>query len=211
MNAPSLPPRERLMDLNLDLPPMRMSEIVLKTARYDDMKAWHQGVQGVAPFYEHTPKGPQRELKPGEQERASDIRLCFFRLHLDHPYAQVLAIFEIAGTREAPTGDPGLHHMQFRNATMDQLFTRYERLASLGIRPHRTANHGPGTSFYYRDPDQNIVEISAANFATVEEYRAFFESAGYKRNPSGIEIEPDEYIARYRAGTPLAELVKIPA
>lgn len=201
---------EALATLNHDLAPMRMSEIVLKTSRYEAMKTWHQGVQGIAPFFESVPSGPQRTLKPGEQERASDIRLCFIRLHLDHPYAQVLAIFEIAGTRDAPTGDPGLHHMQFRNATMDDLFTRYDRLKSLGIRPHRTANHGPGTSFYYRDPDQNIVELSANNFETVEAYRAFFASEGYRRNPSGIEIDPDAYIARYRSGTPLAELVAIP-
>lgn len=209
---PTYPRSSGLKNVNAGLAPMRMSEIVLKTARFEEMKAWHQGVQGVAPFFESSPSGPKRELKPGEQERASDIRLCFIRLHLEHPYAQVLAIFEVPGTRAAPAGgDPGLHHMQFRNATMDDLFARYERLKALGIRPHRTANHGPGTSFYYRDPDQNIVELSANNFATVEEYKAFFTSEGYKRNPSGIDIDADAYVARYRSGTPLAELVKIPA
>lgn len=202
--------RERMLALNLDLAPMRISEIVLKTSQYDALRAWYQGVLGIAPFYEHVPKGPARALAPGEQERASDIRLSFFRVYLEHPYAQVVALFEIAGTRTSPSGDPGLHHMQFRNATMDDLFTRHDRLKSLGIRPHRTANHGPGTSFYYRDPDGNVVEISANNFATVEEYKAYFASESYKRNPSGIEIDADAYIARYRNGTPLAELVKIP-
>ncbi len=80
----------------------------------------------------------------------------------------------------------------------------------LGILPHRMANHGPGTSFYYRDPNRNIVELSASNFVTEAEYREFFTSEGYKRNPSGIEIEADAYIARYRSGVPLSELVKIP-
>jgi catechol-2,3-dioxygenase len=201
--------RDRLMGATLDLPPMRISEIVLKTSRYDEMKAWYQGVLGIAPFYEHVPKAPARAPEKGQQERASDLRLCFIRLHLDHPYAQVLAIFDVPGTRDGPSGDPGLHHMQFRNPTMDDLFARYERLKALDIRPHRTANHGPGTSFYYRDPDMNIVEISAANFATVEEYQAFFKSEGYRRNPSGIEIDADAYVARYRSGTPLTELVKI--
>jgi catechol 2,3-dioxygenase-like lactoylglutathione lyase family enzyme len=206
----TLQERERLMAATLDLPPMRMSEIVLKTSRYDEMKAWYQGVLGIAPFYEHVPSAPAATAaRDGRQERASDLRLCFIRLHLEHPYAQVLAIFDVPGTRAEPTGDPGLHHMQFRNPAMDDLFARYDRLKALGIRPHRTANHGPGTSFYYRDPDRNIVELSANNFATVEEYRAFFTSEGYRRNPSGIEIDPDAYIARYRSGTSLADLVKI--
>jgi catechol-2,3-dioxygenase len=203
--------RERLLRLNLDLAPVRISEIVLKTSRFEEMRAWYQGVLGVAPFFESAPKTPPRERKPGEMERASDVRLCFIRLHMEHPYTQVLAIFEIPGTRDAPGSDPGLHHMQFRNASMDDLFTRYERLKGLGIRPHRTANHGPGTSFYYRDPDGNNVELSANNFATLAEYQAYFKTEAYRRNPSGIEIDADEYIARYRAGTPLAELVKIPA
>lgn len=207
LNDPAL--RAQLMGANLDLAPMRMSEIVLKTSRYDDMKAWYQGVMGVAPFFEHVPKQPYAPPAPGQQERATDLRLCFIRLYLEHPYTQVLAIFDVPGTRGAPSGDPGLHHMQFRNPSMDDLFTRYDRLKALGIRPHRTANHGPGTSFYYRDPDQNIVEISANNFPTVEEYRAYFTSASYLRNPSGIEIDADAYIARYRNGTPLNELVYI--
>jgi catechol 2,3-dioxygenase-like lactoylglutathione lyase family enzyme len=211
MNLSNAEDRARMLELNLDLEPPRISEIVLKTSRYDALRAWYQGVLGLAPFYEYVPSGPARPREPGEQERASDIRLTFFRLHLSHPYVQVVALFDIAGLRDGPTGDPGLHHMQFRNASMDDLFKRYERLAALDIRPHRTANHGPGTSFYYRDPDGNIVELSAANFETQEAYMAYFKSESYRRNPSGIEIDADAYIARYRTGVPLDELVRIPA
>jgi catechol-2,3-dioxygenase len=202
---------DRLKSLNLDLTPMRISEIVLKTSRFDELKAWYQGMLGVAPFFEHQPKGGSKKAEAGKQERATDIRLCFIRLHLEHPYAQTLAIFEVPGTKDAAGEEPGLHHMQLRNATMDDLFARYERLKSLGILPHRTANHGPGTSFYYRDPDLNIVEISASNFTTQADYLAYFTSDSYKRNPSGMEIDADAYVARYRSGVPLAELVKIPA
>ncbi len=202
--------QEQRLALNLDLEPMRLSEVVLKTGRYAEMRLWYQMVLGVAPFYEYVPKEKAIPLPGQPQERASDIRLSFFRVYLEHPYAQVVALFEIPGTRtEVQGGDPGLHHMQLRCPDMGQLFTRYERLKTAGLKPHRTANHGPGTSFYFRDPDSNIVEISANNFATVQEYRAYFESESYQRNPSGIEIDADEYLARFRAGTPLEELVKI--
>ncbi len=210
MNLADPATRERVLAMNLDLKPPRISEIVLKTSKYETLRVWYQGVLGVAPFYEHAPKGPARERLPGEQERASDLRLSFFRVHLEHPYAQVVALFEVHGLRDGPTGDPGLHHMQLRNACMDDLFTRYERLKALGVRPHRMANHGPGTSFYYRDPDGNIVELSSSNFETQADYLAYFTSESYRRNPSGIEIDADAYIARYRSGVPLAELVKIP-
>lgn len=201
--------QEQRLALNLDLAPMRLSEVVLKTGRYAEMRVWYQMVLGVAPFYEFVPTEKSAPLPGQTQERASDIRLCFFRVHLEHPYAQVVALFDIPGTRtEAAGGDPGLHHMQLRCPDMAQLFTRYERLKGAGLKPHRTANHGPGTSFYFRDPDANIVEISANNFATLQDYRAYFESEAYRRNPSGVEIDADDYLARFRSGTPLAELVK---
>lgn len=202
------PDAERLRALTLDLPPLRISEVVLKTGRYDELRTWYQMMLGIAPFYEFVPTAP-RERKPGETDRAADFRLSFFRLHTDHPYVQVVALFDIPGTRAEPTGDPGLHHMQLRCPDLPQLFERYERLKSVGVLPHRTANHGPGTSFYYRDPDGNVVELSANNFATLQGYQAYFTSDAYRRNPSGIEIDADAYIGRYRDGVSLEELVKI--
>jgi len=201
---------EQKLALNLDLVPMRLSEVVLKTGRYQEMRAWYQMMLGIAPFHEFTPKEKTVATTGQTQDRASDFRLCFFRTHMEHPYAQVVTLFDIPGTRTEPAGDnPGLHHMQLRCPDMAQLCTRYERLKSAGLNPHRTANHGPGTSFYFRDPDGNAVEISANNFATVDEYRAFFGTEAYKKNPSGIEINADEFVARFRSGMPLAELVKI--
>lgn len=207
MTTPT-PDTERLRALTMDLPPMRISEVVLKTGRYDELRTWYQMLLGIAPFYEFVP-GAVRERKPGDNDRAADFRLSFFRLHTEHPYVQVVALFDIPGTRAEPTGDPGLHHMQLRCPDLPQLFERYERLKSVGVMPHRTANHGPGTSFYYRDPDGNVVELSANNFATLQAYQAYFTSASYRRNPSGIEIDADEYIGRYRGGVTVEELVKI--
>ena len=53
------------------------------------------------------------------------------------------------------------------------------------------------------------MEISAANFTSEAEYLAYLASDTYAANPSGIEIDADAYIARYRGGVPRAELVRI--
>ena len=98
--------------------------------------------------------------------------MCFFRLHIEHPYQDVVAIFEMAGIRDAPGGDPGLHHMQLRNASLADLGRALpapaRRRASC---PIASMDHGPSTSLYYRDPDQNAVEIAASNFATARSFR----------------------------------------
>ena len=41
--------------------------------------------------------------------------------------------------------------------------------------PARSANHGPSTIFYYGDPDDNQLELSASNYLTEPEVRAFLQ------------------------------------
>lgn len=198
---------ERSAPLCHALDAVRISEIVLKTSQFEILRNWYVNALGIEPFYENSPDTTGGA--DGKFLRASDVRLCFIRLHLDFPYTQVLAIFEVPDLKPGGKTEAGLHHMQFRNSSLDQLFERYDLLKSAGILPHRAANHGPGTSFYYFDPDGNNVEFSGANFDTEAEYLAYFTSDSYRNNPSGIEIDADAYIARYRSGTPKAELVRI--
>lgn len=178
---------------------LKISETILKTGRLDAMIAWYTTVLGVPPFFEHSPDTGTRPLDLGGQTRASDLRMCFFRLSLDFPYVQTIGIFQEPGTGLDPAkGAPGLHHMQLTTADLDDLCDTYDRLLGEGMRPHRSADHGPMTSFYYRDPDGNNVEITAQNFPTLEAMVGFMASDAFKANPSGREIDPEEYVAQRR-------------
>ncbi|WP_206243962.1 VOC family protein [Novosphingobium terrae] len=185
--------------------PLKITETILKTGRLDAMKPWYTTVLGVEPFFEHAP--PQG-AKPGDfggQTRASDLRMCFFRLSLDYPYVQSIGLFEEPGTAAEPAkGMPGLHHMQLMTGSIDELCDKYEALRAHGMHPHRSADHGVMTSFYYRDPDGNNVEITAQNHPSLEAMVAFMASAEFKANPSGHELDPEAYVAahRARAGAP---------
>jgi hypothetical protein len=53
------------------------------------------------------------------------------------------------------------------------------------------------------------MEISGPNLATETEYRAHFQTESFRRNPRGVAIDPDEFVARFRRGVPQAELVRI--
>ena len=98
-------------------------------------------------------------------------------------------------------GAAGLHHMQLMAADLDALCDKYEELRARGMRPHRSTDHGPFTSFYYRDPDGNNVEITAQNFPSMAAMVEFMASDEFKANPSGDEIDAEAYIARRRAKT----------
>jgi hypothetical protein len=99
--------------------------------------------------------------------------------------------------------------MQLRHAELDVLVTRLELLRDAGIHPHRSANHGPMTSVYFRDPDENIVELCIDNFDTPEAMNTFIQSAKFKSNPSGIDIDRNEFISRHRSGMPKDRLLAI--
>ena len=188
----------------------KISETILRTGQLDAMKAWYRKVLEVDPFFEHDPPKGSRAGDFGGQTRATDLSMCFFRLSEEYPWTQVIGIFEEPGVSgQVPKSSPGLHHMQLMMADVATLIGKYEEMAKLGFRPHRSANHGPMTSFYYRDPDGNNVELTAQNFPTFDAMAAFMRSPEFKANPSGIELDPEAFVARFRSGVPVADLVRI--
>jgi hypothetical protein len=74
--------------------------------------------------------------------------------------------------------------------------------------PERTINHGPTTSMYYKDPDDNRVELQIDNFDTAEECNAYFYSEDFSSNPIGVLFDPEELAAKYHGGVAVADLKK---
>jgi catechol 2,3-dioxygenase-like lactoylglutathione lyase family enzyme len=179
---------EQFVHATRDLPELRLSEVVLQTARWAEMKDWYGAFLGVEPYFETE-------------------TMCFRRVSDAHN--QLFVLFHFPDLAERPEGVTGLNHVQFKCGTLADALVRYERLKAVGITPQRSFNHGPGTSFYYRDPDGNTMEISGPNFATEAEYRAYFQTESFRRNPRGVAIDPDDFLARLRSGVPQEELVRI--
>lgn len=176
-----------------------LSEVVLRTAHYDDVRDWYAQVLDRKPMLE-------TKLKP---RPGGPNRITFFSLHSDYPYMQTLAVFELADLGEPTSAVPGLHHFQIQLGFLPSLFDRYELLRDKGIKPNRSANHGPSTSFYYLDPDRNVVEISAQNYETEAQHSEYLRSETFRRNPSGIDVDPEAFVGRYRSGTPISDLRQI--
>ncbi len=211
----SIPDENRLRELKAETAKLAtpwVSEIVLQTNQYVSMKLWYEATLGRDFFYE-TRRGPVAEPKPrkpgDKQVFAKDVRACFMRLPSVEPYGIILALFELHGLRTEPGEDPGLNHMQLKHADVEALVRRIEALRDAGLHPHRSANHGPGTSFYFRDPDANILEFCIDNFATPAELDEFVRSETFRKNPSGIDLDRDDFIRRFRAGVPVKQLLAI--
>ncbi|AWW35574.1 MULTISPECIES: VOC family protein [Streptomyces] len=102
----------------------------------------------------------------------------------------------------------GLFHIAFTYDTLDELLGNYERLAEVEIWPVLAMNHGVTTSMYYRDPEDNLVELQIDNFATAEEAEDFMQGELWLRRPGGVPIDLDDLVKRFRAGEAFEELVK---
>jgi hypothetical protein len=62
---------------------------------------------------------------------------------------------------------------------------------------------------YYRDPDNNQVELLIDNFDDVREGKAYMQSPAFAKNPIGVSFEPDSFVTRLKSGVSAKELVRI--
>jgi catechol 2,3-dioxygenase-like lactoylglutathione lyase family enzyme len=160
--------------------PSKLAHIVLRTNQYPTMLDWYKTVLNAKPAFESE-------------------GLAFLTYDDEHHRVAILNIPTLAAQ---PEGINGIHHVAFTYGSLQVLLENFERLESIGIKPVYTINHGPTTSLYYADPDQNQLEFQVENFATVEESGKFFYSDAFAENPIGVEIDPAELLVRLRAGEP---------
>jgi catechol 2,3-dioxygenase len=105
-------------------------------------------------------------------------------------------------------GVPGLHHMAFEYDSFDDLMSSVARLKQLGIEPIVCLDHGLTVSLYYSDPDQNAVELQAANFDWDKAAEWMRTSEVFRQNPIGAFFDSDAVLAAYKAGATFEQLQK---
>ena len=104
----------------------------------------------------------------------------------------------------------GTDHVAYSYNELGELLSTYRRLKAAGITPNWPINHGVTTSIYYRDPDNNRVELQIDNFATPKELDGYFQSRAFAENPVGVTYDPEELCRRYEAGEAMESLLAIP-
>jgi len=113
-----------------------------------------------------------------------------------------VAIIETPDYKDREPDTIGMAHFAYNYTTLGDLIHQYERLKGSGVMPVRTINHGPTTSMYYRDPDDNAVEIQVDNFPSNDALNDWFATGEFNRNPIGVNFDFEELAARHRAGEP---------
>ncbi|MDE0983002.1 MAG: VOC family protein [Gammaproteobacteria bacterium] len=158
--------------------PVKLAHIVYKTSRFDEMIDWYKTVL--------------------EAETMTATPVVTFLTYDDEHHR--IAIANMPNLEKRPFQSAGVEHCAFTYGSLDDLFATYERLAAIEIMPYWTINHGPTLSMYYRDPDDNQVELQIDIFENNDEVNEWFEQSDFTINPIGVKFDAVELIGRYRAG-----------
>jgi len=168
--------------------PAKYAHFVLRTGQFDKMVEWYKTVLAARIVFR-------------------DERLCFLSYDDEH---HRLALIHIPGLAPRDPESAGTDHVAYSYRNLGELLATYRRLKEHGIVPHWPINHGVTTSMYYRDPDNNRVELQIDNFASAEECQAYFHSKAFADNPVGVTYDPEELCRRFETGEPMADLLRIP-
>jgi catechol 2,3-dioxygenase-like lactoylglutathione lyase family enzyme len=169
--------------------PAKFAHFVLRTGQIDRMAQWYQTVLAARIVFR-------------------DEHLCFLSYDDEH---HRLALIQIPGLAPRDPEAAGTDHVAYSYRDLGELLATYRRLKEHAILPNWPINHGVTTSIYYRDPDNNRVELQIDNFATPAELRGYFQSPAFAANPVGVTYDPDQLCRDYEAGVPIADLLRIPS
>ncbi len=159
--------------------PSRLAHVVFRTttANYEAMIQFYQNLLS-AEIVHSTPV------------------LTFLRYDEEHHRVAIIQLPNATPQPKAKT-HAGLDHIAFTYANLTQLAQQYTYLKSMAtpILPLWCVNHGPTTSFYYRDPDGSKIELQVDNFDTTEDANDFMKGPLYEQNPMGTDFDADEWAA----------------
>ena len=169
--------------------PTKFAHVVYRTRRFEQMLQWYETVFGARVQYQN----------PG---------LAFLTYDDEHhrfAFAN-MALFQPDGTETERQGAIGVDHVAYTYASLRDLLENYARLKEKGILPYWRIHHGITVSLYYADPDGNQMEFQVDSYGSSEEATAFMHEL-FSANPIGVEFDPEDWLARLRAGTPEPELL----
>ncbi|GEM_PF-14743 len=165
--------------------PARFHHVNLKAYHFEEMRAFYTALIGIHP----------------------NAEVGTFGWYTFDTANHRVALMHLPTFTERVPGSAGMHHVAYEYDSIDDLMKTYLRLKKIGIVPAGCLDHGMTTSFYYRDPDGNYVELQVDNFGPDPAVStAFMHTPPFLANPIGVPINPDSYVAAWQQGASLPEL-----
>ena len=170
--------------------PMQVAHVVYRTRRFEQMARWYKTVFGATVLTEN----PVMAFLTFDDEHH---RFALINLDALRPDA----------VEPDRRGLIGVDHVAYTYQSLTDLLENYAELKAADIQPYWCVHHGLTVSMYYADPDGNQMEFQVDAFATPDELQAYITGPQFGVNPIGVEYDPDEWLARLRAGKPAHEML----
>ena len=162
--------------------PRKFVHVVYRTRRFDEMVRWYEAVFDAR--IQH--RNPALAFLTYDDEHH---RFAFANLDVLQP----------GGAEHDRRGLVGVDHVAYTYGSIGELLENYAQLKAAGIRPYWCVHHGLTVSMYYADPDGNQMEFQVDAMSN-EAANEFMQGPRFALNPIGVEYDPDEWLARWRAG-----------
>jgi catechol 2,3-dioxygenase-like lactoylglutathione lyase family enzyme len=183
--------------------PYKLAHAVLRTAHLDETIRHYQLLLNARMVFDQRPGGAA--ITYDEEHH----RLAFVAVPAPADDGEGV---RVAGATGAVGLDvsvaPGLEHLAFVFESLGALLGMYVRAKAAGVKPVYCLNHGATVSIYYADPDghKNEMMVETMPMELADEW---IHSPEFAANPIGWPFDPEELLAGYEAGVPLAELMTI--
>lgn len=169
--------------------PIQVGHVVYRTRRFQEMIEWYKTVFDARVKY-------------------GNPALAFLTFDDEHHRFALLnmEVFQPDGTGTDKQGAIGVDHVGYSYASVRDLLENYAALKEKAIAPYWCIHHGITVALYYADPDGNQMEFQVDSLKSSEDASAFMASL-FATNPIGVEFDPEDWLARLRAGTPESDLL----
>jgi catechol-2,3-dioxygenase len=170
-------PQEERMDI---IKPA-FHHVTFKTSRLAEMVAWYGRVVGATLNFQDTNNA-------WTTNDEANHRIAF----LSPP-----------GLRDDPDkrSHNGMHHSAFEYESFDDLMSSYARLRDEGILPAFCLDHGMTISIYYRDPEDNFVELQCDSYGDWNKSSEWMRSSpDFRSNPIGTFFDPERVYRAHKDG-----------
>jgi catechol 2,3-dioxygenase len=186
MLAINKPPRPRgktgaLREKRMQIIKPVLHHVTFKTSRLAEMVAWYGKVVGATPNFQ-------------------DANACWTT---NDEANHRVAFLAAPGLGD----DPGkrihnsMHHSAFEYRSFGDLMASYARLRDEGITPAFCLDHGMTVSMYYKDPDDNFVELQCDTYGDWKRSSEWMRtSPDFASNPIGTFFDPEEVYQAHSAG-----------
>jgi catechol-2,3-dioxygenase len=172
--------------------PTKFAHVVYRTHRFAEMLEWYRLVFDA-------------------DIHAQNPAMAFLSYDGEHHrFAMIdLNVVRPDDTETEKQGLVGVDHVAYTYGSLADLLDTYERLRDKGLKPYWCVHHGITASMYYKDPDGNQMEFQVDCFESGDEAVGYMNGPKFEANPVGVEYDPEDWLARTRAGAPATELLNL--